>query len=161
MGDWEKLTDDGVSASPIGAAAGNLYHTFNKVNPSNMDPTFLTPTITNIKALEVVVPDDGFILCRASGTISHDTQTSNTQILGKLYLTKTSGGAAPVFTYSGIDGLEGSFSFPFAIERWFSESGRIDRNYYLTGEEDGSGVNTATTYVQGVNMTCQYHPYSF
>jgi len=128
-------------------------------------PLELTSTVKNIKALRVVVPDDGFILCRASGTIRHMNLITDRQILCKLYLTRTSGGAAPAFTYSGVSGItfagNGGIAFPFAIERCFSESGRIDRNYYLTGEEDGSGVNTATTYVQGVNMTCQYHPYSF
>ena len=157
---WEKMTPDGFSASPIGAAAGDLYRTFNSDNLENAVIT-LTGVRKDIMDLEVVVPDDGFVLCRASGTIRHHTENSTTQVLSKLYLTKTSGGDASMSTYSEIQGLRGVIAFPFTIERWFIESGRIDRTYYLTGEEAGSGINAARTYVEGVNMTCQFHPYSF
>ena len=68
--------------------------------------------------------------------------------------------------YSGVAGLTFTASwkaiaFPFAFERIFSETNRIDKTYYLTGDEVGAAADFAKTYVENFFMTCEYYPYSF
>ncbi len=171
IGGWEKMMPDGFSASPIGAAAGNLYDTFNAVaKTSRIDLRYWTK---NLLALKVVVPDDGFVLCRAFGTINfrdHVGECHGADLFeASIRITRVSQGwdTQPVRAYlHGLPckkpgGTGMSVSFPFGIERWFTENGRIDRTYYLTGTGSSYTPPGSDSEVEAPSMTCEFKPYSF
>jgi len=162
VGGWTKLTGDGLSASPIGAAGGGIHQTFNSINPANNNPQTITSTRVNIKTLGVTAPDDGFFVCRASGQMYFIRGTSVGNIFMRVFLVTNSAGNSTSWQAADLPSgtPAGTTTFPFSIERWFSQSGPGVRTFYTTAEEGGVTGST-TSQVRSVQMTCQYHPYAY
>lgn len=161
VGGWVKLTSDGFSASPIGAAGGGRHQTFNAVQ--NNSSVALTSSRRNILTLRCTAPDDGFFLVRGNGTIQHSRASSSGNVFARVHISTVSGGTGIggwTFTDLPSGSETGTTSFPYAIERWVITSGGAP-TFYLTGEEGGTAAGTTATSAVYNSEACQYHPYAY
>jgi len=158
------MTSDGFSASPIGAVGGARHLNFVSHMDGSMGGKTLSTSRTNLQAINIDVVDDGFLLCRGTGTIEHSRTSNFGTVFARIFISTASAGTAPVFTYTDLpNGSEtGITSFPYAIERFLVNTGFSGtRNVYLTAEEGGGASATTATRACNNTMTVEYYPYSY
>lgn len=154
--DWTPLS--GATPSPIAAAAGNIFLTFDYEQTTD-DYSLTGTTVHNVLVRTITCPFDGYVVATGAGSIWYGPNAASVQDGVRVSLANESG---TIGNYRQVSRQRGDSAgdetiYPFSYQRVFTVSEGQNFTVYLTAMKEW---DTATSVeILNPTMTLKFHPY--